>query len=155
MEISESGIGGGGRNADLQFNIIGPDLDRLSEYSDSIIQKLRQYPGIVDLDTTLANRKPELQARIDRAKASQFGLRVTDIAGALRTLVGGDIVGTYKDADEQYDVWLRANYQGRNTGEALEQIKLRPGIQPGGTSTSRQETTAPPESAMVPFISLQ
>ncbi len=143
-----SGIGGGGRNADLQFNLVGADLDRLSQYSETIIQKLRQQPGIVDLDTTLANQKPELQAHIDRAKASQFGLRVTDIADALRTLVGGDIVGTYKDADEQYDVWLRANYQGRSTEEALEQIKLRPGGLAASANGVRLDT-ATPEGGMV------
>jgi CheY-like chemotaxis protein len=76
----------------------------------------------VDVDTTISNRKPELQARIDRAKASQFGLRVSDVAGALRTLVGGDIVGTYKESDDQYDVWLRAAPEGRSTQEALDQI---------------------------------
>lgn len=122
-----SGMGGGGRNADLQFNIVGPDLAKLSEYSDTIINKLREQPGIVDLDTTLANRKPELQARIDRPKASQFGLNASDIATTLRSLVGGDIVGTFKDADEQYDVWLRAAASGRTTEENLGQIMLRAG----------------------------
>ena len=52
---------------------------------------------------------------------------MTDIASTLRTLVGGEIVGTYKEADDQYDVWLRADYRGRSTEEALEQIMLRPG----------------------------
>jgi HAE1 family hydrophobic/amphiphilic exporter-1 len=120
-----SSFGGGGRNADLQFNLVGPDLAKLSEYSEQAITKLRQRPGIVDLDTTLSNRKPELQARVDRPKASQFGLRVSEIAATLRTLVGGDIVGTFKEDDEQYDVWLRASQAGRTTEENLEQIMLR------------------------------
>jgi hydrophobic/amphiphilic exporter-1 (mainly G- bacteria), HAE1 family len=60
-------------------------------------------------------------------KASQFGLRVADIAATLRTLVGGEIVGTYKEADDQYDVWLRAGVGHRNTKEALEQITMRVG----------------------------
>ena len=38
------GIGGGGRNADLQFNIVGPELDKLTEYADGIIDKLRSRP---------------------------------------------------------------------------------------------------------------
>lgn len=122
-----SGLSGGGRNADLQFNIVGPEIAKLSEYSDKIISKLREQPGIVDLDTTLANRKPELQATIDRPKASQFGLRANEIANTLRSLVGGDIVGTFKEQDEQYDVWLRAAPSGRSTGENLEQIMLRAG----------------------------
>jgi HAE1 family hydrophobic/amphiphilic exporter-1 len=141
------GLGGGGRNADLQFNMVGPDLARLSEYSQTIIGKLRAKRGIVDLDTTLSNRKPELQARIDRAKASEFGLRATEIASTLHTLVGGDIVGTYKEGDEQYDVWLRANPMGRGTREALDQIMLRV----GGTRAAAGAEAEPP---MVQLVNL-
>jgi HAE1 family hydrophobic/amphiphilic exporter-1 len=122
-----SAIGQGGRNAELQFNIIGPDLNKLAEYTDQIMERMRNRPGIVDVDTTASNRKPELQIHIDRVKASQFGLRVADIAATLRTLIGGEIVGTYKESDDQYDVWLRAGVANRNTKEALEQITMRVG----------------------------
>jgi hydrophobic/amphiphilic exporter-1 (mainly G- bacteria), HAE1 family len=47
------------------------------------------------------------------------------VAAALRTLVGGEIVGTYREADDLYDVWLRATQSSRNTQEALEDITLR------------------------------
>ena len=139
------GISSGGRNADIQFNLIGPDLDKLSQFSEDVIQKLRGKKGFVDLDTTLSNRKPELQAHIDRAKASQFGLRVTDVANALRTLVGGDIVGTYKEGDDQYDVWLRALPEGRSTQETLEQIMLRIG-------GARASLTGTSEASMIPLV---
>jgi HAE1 family hydrophobic/amphiphilic exporter-1 len=139
------GISGGGRDSDIQFNILGPDLDKLGSYAARIMERLRQRPGIVDVDTTLSNRKPELQARIDRAKASQFGLRVADVANALRILVGGDIVGTYKEGDDQYDVWLRANYEGRSTEEALQQVMLR-------TGGVRGSLTAASESTMVQLV---
>jgi HAE1 family hydrophobic/amphiphilic exporter-1 len=137
-----SPMGGGGRNAEVQFNLLGPDLDKLTAYSEQVMDKLRAQPGIVDLDITLSNRKPELQVHIDRAKASQFGLRVADIANTLRTLVGGDIVGTYKEHDEQYDVWLRASLEGRNTQEALDQIMLR-------TGGSRSAASAVSEAGLV------
>jgi HAE1 family hydrophobic/amphiphilic exporter-1 len=74
---------------------------------------------------TLANRKPELRVDIDREKASQFGLQIGDIAGTLRTLVGGEIVGTFRENDDLYDVWLRAEPRDRSTQEALEDIGLR------------------------------
>ncbi len=122
-----SAIGTGGRNSELQFNLIGPDLTKLTEYSDQIMDRMRATPGIVDVDTTASNRKPELQVHIDRVKASQFGLRVADIAATLRTLVGGEIVGTYKESDDQYDVWLRAQSAHRSTREALERITMRVG----------------------------
>ncbi len=131
-----SNIGQAGRNADLQFNLLGPDLEKLNAYAQQIIEQLRPNKGIVDLDTTLSNRKPELQANIDRPKAASFGLRVNDIADSLRTLVGGIIVGNYKEADDQYDVWLRADPVQRSTQEALGQIMLRSS---GGTGTNVTE----------------
>jgi HAE1 family hydrophobic/amphiphilic exporter-1 len=130
------GGGGGGRNADVQFNLVGPDLNQLTEYSQQVIETLRKEPGFVDLDTTLSTRKPELQATIDRAKASQFGLPVSEIASALRTLVGGEVVGAYKEGDDQYDVWLRANPEGRGAAEALEQIMLRLSAGKAGTNST-------------------
>jgi HAE1 family hydrophobic/amphiphilic exporter-1 len=121
-----SGIAaGGGRNADLQFNLVGPDLQRLTTYADQIMARMREQPGLVDVDVTLANRKPELRVNIDREKASQFGLQIQDVAGTLRTLVGGEIVGTFRENDDLYDVWLRADARDRSTPEALEDITLR------------------------------
>ncbi|MCE2826893.1 MAG: efflux RND transporter permease subunit, partial [Verrucomicrobium sp.] len=61
--------GGGGRNSDLSFNLVGPDLERLTAYSEALVRELRGNPGLADVDTTLSNRKPELQVRIDREKA--------------------------------------------------------------------------------------
>ncbi len=120
-----SNIGGGGRNSDLQMNLLGPDLDRLSKYADQIIAKMKSTRGMVDVDSTLSNRKPELRVDIDREKASQFGLQIQDIADTLRTLVGGEIVGTFRENDDLYDVWLRADPKNRNTQEALEGVTLR------------------------------
>ncbi|MEO8427512.1 MAG: efflux RND transporter permease subunit, partial [Verrucomicrobiota bacterium] len=122
-----SNIGGAGRNADLQFNLLGPDLGRLVSYGDQLIAKLRAKRGLVDVDSTLANRKPELRVEIDREKASQFGLQVQDIASSLRTLVGGEIVGSFRENDDLYDVWLRADARDRNTQEALEDVTLKLG----------------------------
>jgi HAE1 family hydrophobic/amphiphilic exporter-1 len=128
--------GGGGRNSDLSFNLVGPDLERLTAYSEALVRELRGNPGLADVDTTLSNRKPELQVRIDREKASQFGLRITDIAATLRTLVGGEIVGAFKENDEQHDVWLRAEASQRGTAEALRQVfvRTRPSPGPGARS---------------------
>src|SRR5258708_3101177 len=53
-----SNIGVTGRNSDLIFNLVGPDLEKLTGYSEEMISRLRATPGLVDVDSTLANRKP-------------------------------------------------------------------------------------------------
>jgi len=104
---------------------MGPDLGKLTAYADRIITKMRATPGLADVDSTLANRKPELRIEIDRDKASQFGLQIQDIANTMRTLVGGEIAGTFRENDDLYDVWLRASPGDRSTQEALEDVTLR------------------------------
>lgn len=120
-----SAISSGGRNSDLQFNLVGPDLAKLAQYADQFVARLNATPGLADVDTMMSNRKPELRVEIDREKASQFGLQIQDIAQTMRTMVGGEVAGNFRENDDLYDVWLRAKPDARNTQEALENITLR------------------------------
>ncbi len=115
---------GGGNNAEIQFWIGGPDLDRLSRYSQQLMAELKAMPGVVDADSNLIVGKPELGARIDRAKASDLGVRVEDIASTMNVLVGGQEVTTYTEAGEQYEVHVRAEPSARRdaAGIALAEI---------------------------------
>ncbi len=82
--------------------------EQLSEYANQLIAELKKEPGLVDLDTTLSLRKPEVQVVVDREAASDLGVPVGTIADSLRVLVGGLPVSKFRDGDQQYDVWLRA-----------------------------------------------
>ncbi|MDQ3818267.1 MAG: efflux RND transporter permease subunit, partial [Acidobacteriota bacterium] len=79
--------GGGFRNADIQYVIGGPDLQKLTTYSEQLLAKMKTIPDVVDADSTLITGKPELRVVIDRARAGDLGVRVGDIAQALNTLV--------------------------------------------------------------------
>src|SRR4030095_15854391 len=78
--------GGGFRNADVQYVIGGPDLNKLTQYSEALLAKMKTIPDVVDVDSTLITGKPELRVVIDRARAGDLGVRVGDIAQALNTL---------------------------------------------------------------------
>jgi HAE1 family hydrophobic/amphiphilic exporter-1 len=113
-------IGGGGFRQ-TPFNLIlrGADLARLEQYARNVIKELGTTPGFVDLDTGQANRQPEVQVQIDRQRASDLGVRVDAIASTLRTMVGGEKVGFYRELGEQYDVRLRLLESHRDRPEAL------------------------------------
>jgi HAE1 family hydrophobic/amphiphilic exporter-1 len=116
--------GGGFRRTDLNFNVRGPDLDKLNEYTAKMVDKMRRTPGITDVETTVSNRKPELRVVIDRKKAADLGVKVADVAAALRTLVGGEQVTKYKEGADQYDVWLRAELRDRDDPTALARLSI-------------------------------
>ncbi len=113
---------GGRRPQTFQVSLAGPDLSQLAAYGDQLIAELKKEGGIVDLDTTLSLRKPEVQVVIDREAASDLGVPVGTIADTLRVLVGGLPVSKFREGDEQYDVWLRAESGKRSTSQDLYQI---------------------------------
>src|SRR6185295_18588261 len=116
--------GGGNQNAEIQFTISGSDLKKLEQYAGAVIAEAKKEPGVVDLDTSLNVGKPELSVHLDRLKAADLGVQISDAAEALRLLVGGDQVTTYNEGGEQYEVHVRAAAGGRATALAIGQLTV-------------------------------
>jgi len=114
--------GGGFRNADIQYVIGGPDLAKLTEYSDALMEKMKTIPDVVDVDSTLVSGKPELRVVIDRQRAADLGVRVSDIAQALNILVAGQKVSSFNAGTDQYDVRVRAIGEFRASAEGLKRM---------------------------------
>jgi HAE1 family hydrophobic/amphiphilic exporter-1 len=121
ITISEVAAFGGGTfsTARIQYTVSGPDLQRLTEATSHILEKLRKIPGAVDVDSSLIVGKPEVGLFIDRARAADLGVQVSDISSALRLLVEGLDVSTYEERGEQYDVHVRAERRFRADPEGL------------------------------------
>ena len=82
---------------ELEFVISGPDINKLSEYSQAMVQQLSKDPRFIDVDTSLDLSKPEYRVVINREKAQNLGVKITSIASSLRTMVGGeDDITKYK-----------------------------------------------------------
>ncbi len=56
-----------------------------------------------------------------------LGIPVQTVANTLRILVGGQIVSTFKDDSQQYDVWLRADKPFRESLSELESMSIPSG----------------------------
>ncbi|MFN0124995.1 MAG: efflux RND transporter permease subunit [Blastocatellia bacterium] len=110
--------------ADLDFSLRGPELMVLYENAN----KIRDWAadnGILDPEVTLKLDKPELRVKIDRARAADLGVDTTDIATALRLMVGGDDrVSRYFDdtVNEDYDVELRLQKADRGNQETISRL---------------------------------
>jgi HAE1 family hydrophobic/amphiphilic exporter-1 len=144
-QVSAVAVIGSGNNAEIQFWIGGPDLEKLSEYSKGLLATLATLPGVVDPQTNFIEGKPELGARVDRAKSADLGVLVQDVATTLNVLVGGQKVSDYYEGGEQYEVRVRAAERDRVTAQALDQARIPAG---NGTVALRdvvrlQEGTGP------------
>ena len=128
--------GGGFRNANVQFLISGPDLKVLEEVSGKIIEKMKTIPDAVDIDSTLISGKPEVRLTVDRATATDLGVRVGDVSQALNTLVAGTEATNFNEGTDQYEVRVRALNNFRTDVEGLKRM-LVPSSKLGTVSLDR------------------
>jgi len=52
--------------AEIQYYVQGPDIKKLDEYSNKLMELAKDIPGLTDLDRSLRSGKPELLLDIDR-----------------------------------------------------------------------------------------
>jgi hydrophobic/amphiphilic exporter-1 (mainly G- bacteria), HAE1 family len=117
--------GGGFRNQMVQFNVRGPDLDRLAEVTSKLVAELKKVPGFVDLDTTHRTGRPEVAIQVDRDRAGDMGVPIASIATTLRYLIAGDKVSELKEGLDIYDVTMEMP-EGQKAGiQSLSNLKVR------------------------------
>jgi HAE1 family hydrophobic/amphiphilic exporter-1 len=119
---------GGMRGEPLQFNITGPDLNRVAELAEKMKQKFDAMPGLGRMDLDLQLNLSQLDLHIDRVRAASVGLSPQDISYAVSMLGGGVNVARYNDVPgdgERYDVRLRASEGALSTVADFSNIFLR------------------------------
>ncbi len=138
----------GGGNFDIDLIIRGPELEKLSEYTEALRDKQDEL-GLAGIDTTLKLTKPELRVNFDRDRVADLGITGSDIGTALRLLVGGDDeISRFLDpqTNEDYDVQLRLDEKFRRSPDDIPTLLLP--RRTGGTAELRnlaslELTTAP------------
>lgn len=103
----------------------GPDIDTLVELSKQAAAKMREFPGLVDVNPTLNLNQPELQVKVDRQRAADLGVRMTDVASTVRLMYSGqDEISTYKEGSEQYPVTMQLLPQQRDNPDVLARLMV-------------------------------
>ncbi|MBL9091197.1 MAG: efflux RND transporter permease subunit [Planctomycetaceae bacterium] len=122
--------GSGFRQVMIDLNLRGPDMQKLQEYSEQITAWMRSRGHYVDVDTSLSFRKPEVRINPIRERASELGVSIQSVSSTAGVLVGGEPVSKYKEADQQYDVWLRAERPFRDDPSEIARLTV-PSNKPG------------------------
>ena len=126
----------------FSFSSKVPDLEKLTEYSDQLLAKMKTIPKLTDTDSTLRSGKPEVHVEIDRARAADLGVSVENIEQAINTLIAGQTASTFNTGDDQYDVVVRAQHglarHGRRSSRKMTvpsiEARLRRAGRSGGDS---------------------
>ncbi len=118
-------LGGRDTFSPIRAMILGPQMLPLVEIAKDVSVRMMSEPSLTDVKANLNLNNPELQVNIDRQLASDLGVRVSDVAGAVRLLMSGeDQISTFKEGSEQYPVTMRLMSSQRDDPAALSRLLI-------------------------------
>ncbi len=125
VEIVPRVSGGGRKEADVQFEIRGRELDRLEAICSAVIDRMKKSKGYVDIDTTYEKGKPEVNVYVKRDQAADLGVDPMAVATTIKALIGGDDIAKFKAEGKRYDVSVRLLESFRDSTANIEQLMVR------------------------------
>jgi HAE1 family hydrophobic/amphiphilic exporter-1 len=119
--VLKQAIGGGESNAwPILVNLYGNDLKALSAYAVRLNEQIAALPQFIDVKARVNLGNPEIRVAVERQRAADLGVRVSDLAGALRLMVSGeDEITSFREDGERYPVKMRVREEQRNDVEAV------------------------------------
>jgi len=123
-----------GGNKQIEFSLQGPDQRELERLTLIAMERLRNIPGLVDLDTSVRANKPTLAVKVNSESAADLALGTAQLGAPLRILVAGQTVGNWRAPDDQtYDVNVRLAPEARNQPQDLERLPFTVGAGADGS----------------------
>lgn len=123
-----------GVRAEIALKIFGDDLDRLRSSAETLRTQLASIAGLADLQVEKQVRIPQLEIRVDYARAALYGMQPGAIVEHLSRLSSGRVVSRIVDGYRRFDVVLRLDDATRTT-ERLGDILIET---PSGWIPARQ-----------------
>jgi HAE1 family hydrophobic/amphiphilic exporter-1 len=124
-EIQNINLGGRIAKGEFQYTMQSSDTDTLYRTSDEMLAKIKEVPGLRDVNSDLYIKNPEIEIEIDREKAAFYGISVDQIRQELYNAFGNRQVATIYTPINDYQVILetRPDFQADMSG--LSKIYLK------------------------------
>ncbi len=118
----------GGRRSSsggVQMVLVGPEFDELQNIAAQMTTALRDSEVLNRPRISPEPNNPQLNVRVDRARAADLKVPVIDVATTLESLFGGRRVTRFRRGADEYDVMLQVEDSDRTSPSDLGKIYLR------------------------------
>ena len=119
------GLGNTGGFTMYIINKAGDSAEVMAERAQAFMAEARTNPAIQTVYTTFNTSSPSLQFEINRDKAAQDGVQLTDIFTALQGFYGSIQVNDYTSYGKNYKVVVQAEDQFRQNADNLNMLAVR------------------------------
>jgi len=111
-------------SAPVNFHLRGQNITTLEKYTDLLMAKLKQIPGLMNIDTSSRPGKPEITITPNRVKMSEAGITMQDLAVLIRASLEGIVVTEFKEGGNEYDIRVVLNKDSIPSYEELQNLPV-------------------------------
>jgi HAE1 family hydrophobic/amphiphilic exporter-1 len=122
-------LNGGQNDARLAVEIRGDDLTDARRIAQSVLEVMRQTPGVANPQIGREEGRPELAIRVDRPKAALLGLSVSGVASTIRTNISGTQAATFREKGKEFPIIVRLREEDRTRSASVNDVLIST---PGG-----------------------
>ncbi len=122
-------IGGMMSRAQYQFSLQDPDTEELYRVAPGFEAAMRNVPGLLDVNSDLQIKNPELEVDLDREQIAALGLTVDQVELALSSAYGSRQISQIFAPDDEYQVIMQVAPQYQQDPAALSMLYVQA---PGG-----------------------
>ncbi|BAZ16460.1 cation/multidrug efflux pump [Calothrix sp. NIES-4071] len=109
---------------EFEVDIVGADLNQLSEYERDIMGKLRPLPGVRNVRSNYVGGAAELQVIPNRERLAEVGIAEAEVGSMVEAALGGRLASEFIDGKEELDVSVELKDLFVQTPEQLRQLPL-------------------------------
>ncbi|MDP4219847.1 MAG: efflux RND transporter permease subunit [Bacteroidota bacterium] len=118
------GIFGSANQSPIQMETRGDDLGAISSYSDTLIEHIKNIPGLRDLKSSYEEGQPEVKIIFDRDRLAANNMSLGEAAFALRTALSGNTDAKYKEGETEYDINVILDRVNRSNAKDVARLTL-------------------------------
>src|SRR5208337_1138508 len=104
--------------------IVGPNLQTITKLAEQVRDQMSQVRGITDLGIFPVLGQPNLNIKVDRAKAARYGLNSGDVNSVVQAAMGGAVATSVLEGDRQFNLVVRYTPEYRDSIEKIRNIKV-------------------------------
>ncbi len=108
----------------LTVQIRGHNIETSMQLAETIREIMQGIPGIAEPTISQRPGMPEMLVEVDRVRAANMGLNVSDVAMTLETAIGGTRSSMYRKEGDEFNILVRLREQDRLTINTVGQIPL-------------------------------
>lgn len=113
-----------GVKSSLVIKIFGDNLFDLEKYADQVAGKIKDVPGIKDLNVYRNIGLPELRIQLHDSKLARYSVDIADAQAVIEMAIGGRAATKFYENERIFDVRLRFMEEYRNNEAEIGEILI-------------------------------